>query len=342
MSKIEAGKLELEDGVVEVEALAQSIEAFAVLLQAKNVDFSVQVSEAARGAWGGDPQRVRQILHNLVANAVKFTESGSVQVAFSEQDGRLVLQVRDTGIGIAPERVPHIFDKFVQADASMTRRFGGAGLGLSICHDVACLMDGDIQVETAEGQGTTFTVSLPLPRLRTSAPDDSYPGPEPDLALDRLKVLVAEDNPMNQHVLRTLLEAIGLEPVIVSDGQEAVAAWRAAPWDIILMDIQMPVMDGASATRLIRELEQAEGRCRTAVIALTANAMPHHVAEYRAAGLDAVVAKPIDLGLLVQAMNAAMSPDGEGSAPQDDRRPEPSSPGLGPRRSASIGSAGCA
>lgn len=305
MSKIKAGKVELEDGIVDIQELADGVGAFAGLLQAKNVDLSVQVSDGARGSWAGDPKRVRQILHNLVANAVKFTERGSVSVAFSENHGCLIIQVRDTGIGIPPERVGHIFEKFVQADASMTRRFGGAGLGLSICHDFACLMGGDIQVDTVEGEGATFTVSLPLPRLGTAERDMQSSLPTPDLQSNGLRVLVAEDNLMNQHVLKTLLNAIGIEPVIVSNGKEAVASWRCAPWDIVLMDVQMPVMDGVSALRLIRETETAEGRDRTAVIALTANAMPHHVTEYLAAGMDAVVAKPIDLTLLVQAMNAA-------------------------------------
>ncbi len=330
MSKIEAGKLELEDGVVEVQALADSVEAFAVLLQTKNVAFSVQVSDGARGSWAGDPKRVRQILHNLVANAVKFTERGSVHVGFSENDGRLVLQVRDTGIGIAPDRVEHIFEKFVQADASMTRRFGGAGLGLSICRDVACLMGGDIQVDTVEGAGSTFTVSLPLSRITRAEPEAPSTAPAPDLSINDLRVLVAEDNPMNQRVLKTLLNAIGIEPVMVSNGEEAVASWRRAPWDIVLMDIQMPVMDGVSAVRSIRELEQAEGRDRTAVIALTANAMPHHVAEYLAIGMDAVVAKPIDLTLLVRAMNAATSSHDEELAPdaRDRSKRAPASVGF--------------
>ena len=316
MSKIEAGKFELEDGVVEVQALADSVEAFAVLLRTKNVAFSVQVSDGARGSWAGDPKRVRQILHNLVSNAVKFTDRGSVQVGFSENDGRLVLQVRDTGIGIAPERVEPIFEKFVQADASMTRRFGGAGLGLSICRDVVCLMGGDIQVDTVEGEGSTFTVSLPLSRITRVAPEAPSTAPAHDLSINDVRVLVAEDNPMNQRVLKTLLNAIGMEPVMVSNGEEAVTSWRQAFWDIVLMDIQMPVMDGVSAVRLIRELEQAEGRDRTAVIALTANAMPHHVAEYLAAGMDAVVAKPIDLALLVRAMSAATSVNDEESFPE--------------------------
>jgi PAS domain S-box-containing protein len=316
MSKIQAGKLELEDGVIEVEALADSVEASAVLLRAKGVDFSVQIADGVRGCWAGDPKRVRQILHNLVANAVKFTEHGSVHVAFSEDRGRLVLQVRDTGIGIPAERVTHIFEQFVQADASMTRRFGGAGLGLSICHDVACLMGGDIRVDTVEGEGSTFTVSLPLSRLDVAEREAPPPLPAPGISTEDLCVLVAEDNLMNQLVLKTLLNAIGIEPVIVSNGEEAVAAWRRKPWDIVLLDIQMPVMDGVSAVRAIREQEQVEGRERTPVIALTANAMPHHVIEYVAAGMDAVIAKPIDLAALVQAMNAATpSNDDEGGPP---------------------------
>ena len=327
MSKIQAGKLELEDGVVEVEALAQSVEAFAVLLQAKDVDFSIQIGDGARGCWAGDPKRVRQILHNLVANAVKFTERGSVQVAFAEDLDQLILQVRDTGIGIPRARVADIFDRFVQADPSMTRRYGGAGLGLSICHEVAGLMGGDIRVETVEDEGSTFTVRLPLPRLAFAEPAEVEMTPSVQISTGDLRVLVAEDNLMNQHVLRTLLNALGVDPVIVSNGQEAVASWGSASWDVILMDVQMPVMDGVSAARCIRAQEQAEGRERTAIIALTANAMPHHVSEYLNVGMDAVVAKPIDLGALVQAINGAASAYDEDDVPPEQTGAAPVSHG---------------
>lgn len=323
MSRIQAGRLELEDGVVEIKALADSVKMFAVLLQAKDVEFSVQIAEGVRSRWGGDPNRVRQILHNLVANAVKFTERGSVHVMFSEDRGRLVLQVRDTGIGIPLDRLAHIFEKFVQADASMTRRFGGAGLGLSICQDITSLMGGNIAVETVEGEGSTFTVNLPLPHLAIADADAAGPLPTAEISTDGLRVLVAEDNVMNQRVLRTLLNALGVEPVIVSNGEEAVACWRRESWDVVLMDVQMPVMDGVSAARSIRTQEQIERRDHTPIIALTANAMPHHLVEYMTAGMDAVVAKPIDLAALVQAINAAAPandveggpPDRSGSAP---------------------------
>jgi CheY-like chemotaxis protein len=167
-------------------------------------------------------------------------------------------------------------------------------------------MKGTIEVESVKDVGTTFTVCLPLVRAEP-AKALVIDTPLPVIAQDRaLRVLAAEDNPMNQLVLKTLLTEVGIEAVMVCNGQEALDAWRSQPWDIVLMDIQMPVMDGISAIRAMREIEQAEHRPRMPVIALTANAMAHHKTEYLAAGMDELVAKPISLVLLVKAMDAAL------------------------------------
>ncbi|HWA62629.1 MAG TPA: ATP-binding protein, partial [Caulobacteraceae bacterium] len=245
------------------------------------------------------PIRVRQILHNLVSNAVKFTEAGAVSVRADHDGERLTLAVRDTGPGIPLERVEALFGKFVQADATTTRRFGGSGLGLAICRDLATLMGGDVRVVTAPGRGSTFTARLSLPRATAPAP--AAPAPEPATA-SGLRVLAAEDNPMNQLVLRTLMDQLGVELRIVGDGAAAVEAARQAPWDVILMDVQMPVMDGPTAAGRIRDDERRLGSPRTPIVALTANAMAHQEAEYRAAGMDGVVAKPIQLDRLVAAI----------------------------------------
>ncbi|MDI1365845.1 MAG: ATP-binding protein [bacterium] len=302
LSKIQAGKLELEAGVVDAQDLANGALAFKALVEDKDVLFQLNLDPSAEGFWSADPGRVRQIVHNLVSNAVKFTDFGSVQVDIRHDGQNLILRVQDTGIGIPADRLTHIFDRFVQADASVTRRYGGSGLGLAICRDLVTLMHGSIGVESTQNVGTTFTVSLPLVRAAREPAPPQITAPVTAQARE-LRVLVAEDNRMNQIVLRTLLIEVGIEPLIVSNGQEALEAWRSASWDIVLMDIQMPIMDGLTAVGMIRDAERREQRQRTPVIALTANAMAHHKVEYLAAGMDALVAKPIGLALLLQAMD---------------------------------------
>jgi signal transduction histidine kinase len=311
LSKIEAGKLDLEEARFDISELARGAHAaFTAIAGKKGLDFALTVEKAARGVYLGDSTRVRQILYNLVSNALKFTEDGHVRVSVDRCDEKLVISVRDSGIGIPPERLPHLFEKFEQADTSTTRRYGGTGLGLAICRQLAELMGGQIDAESEVGEGTTFKVILPLPKvaasMRKSAPAVSTAPALPEG--DRpLKVLAAEDNAVNQLVLKTLLLQAGLEPVVVENGAHAVVAWEREEWDLILMDVQMPEVDGPTATKIIRERELAHGRTRTPIIALTANAMAHQVAEYRAVGMDAFVAKPIEVGALFLAMQQVLA-----------------------------------
>lgn len=309
LSKIEAGKLELEDSEFDIEALVAAAHGtFAALAAEKGLTFDLAISQAAKGLYRGDSLRVRQILHNLISNALKFTHKGGVTVAVRCRGEGLAILVRDTGIGIPPETSVRLFRKFEQADSSTTRCFGGTGLGLAICRQLAEMMGGTIKVASAVGKGALFTVVLPLPRIAVSAGPAPLPASvEPALGQVALNVLVAEDNAMNQLVLRTLLAQAGIDPVMVSDGHAAVAAWDSRPWDIILMDVQMPEMDGPTAAGLIRTREATEGRPRTPILALTANAMTHQLAEYRAAGMDDVVVKPIDVARLFQAMSAVLA-----------------------------------
>jgi PAS domain S-box-containing protein len=310
LSKIEAGKLQLEETEFDLVELARGAHAtFAATAQAKGLSFRLAVTPAARGTWLGDSVRLRQILYNLVSNALKFTDRGFVRVTVGRRRGRLVLKVADSGIGIAPDKLVGLFQKFEQADASTTRRFGGTGLGLAICRDLAEMMGGAISAASTPCEGTTFVVELPLKKLADAAakPRAGRRGePAPAAAGRPLRVLAAEDNPMNQLVLKTLLAQVGVEPVIVPDGRAAIAAWAGGAWDVVLMDVQMPVMDGPTATAEIRARERAEGRPRTPIVALTANAMDHQVAEYRAAGMDDFVAKPIEAGRLYEAISAAV------------------------------------
>ena len=313
LSKIEAGKLELELAPFDLEQLASGAHAaFTSIAAAKGLSFDLQIEPDAAGTYLGDSTRVRQILYNLVSNALKFTDRGHVSVRMSADERGLIVRIEDTGIGIPPDRVAHLFQKFEQADASTTRRFGGTGLGLSICRELAALMSGSITVESEIGLGSAFTVVLPLARTADIA---SVTAPAAEAAKaetppDRpLRILAAEDNPVNQLVLKTLLFQAGLQTEIVGDGRAAVDAWEDADWDLILMDMQMPVMDGLEATRLIREREAAIGRKRTPIIALTANAMSHQIADYMAIGMDAFVAKPIEVSQLFAAIAAVLNED---------------------------------
>ena len=310
LSRIEAGRLDLEDGVIDLDQVIGGLQAtFTTLATEKDVNLSVELAPEAQGCWRGDPTRVRQILYNLVSNAVKFTARGSVAVKVWRETPNLVFEVTDTGPGIPADRLSALFEKFVQADPSTTRRYGGSGLGLSICRQLAGLMGGQVLARSTLEVGSVFTVRLPLERTasesagpvreeRLEAPTQHKTSP--------LRILAAEDNPMNRLVLKTLLAQVGLEVECVADGAEAIAAWAQQDWDAILMDVQMPVMDGPTATREIRAQEAVTGRSRTPIIALTANAMAHHQVEYLGAGMDVLVPKPLELERLLVAIQTVL------------------------------------
>ena len=260
--------------------------------------------EAASGLYRGDPTRLRQVVSNLVSNALKFTAQGQVSIRARRLGDNVRIDVSDTGRGMDAEVLARIFTPFVQADNTTTRQFGGTGLGLSIVRRLARLMGGDVTVSSRPDVGSRFSLVLPLPYLGEAEPQAPRDGPS-TLEMKPLRVLAAEDNATNQFVLKTLLSQMGIEVSIVGDGAQAVDAWRSEPWDVVLMDIQMPVMDGFEATRRIRALEAVEGRSMTPIIALTANAMPHHLQECRVAGMDGLVAKPIDVRDLAAALQSA-------------------------------------
>ncbi|MHB8286081.1 MAG: ATP-binding protein, partial [Caulobacteraceae bacterium] len=313
-------------------AVRDTCAAVADVAHGKEVSLEVSVSQEVCGFWRGDVGRIRQVLNNLVSNALKFTPAGKVvvDVARGSDDG-VVLTILDTGIGISADHIPKLFAKFHQVDSANTRRFGGTGLGLAICRELVELMGGQISVDSAQGQGATFTVRLPLKRAevvqgtagRVETPLaqlTSTLGPfsvatdkaETVQASGGLRVLAAEDNPANQLVLRALLQAFDLTPLIVENGAIAVEAWAHEDFDIIFMDIQMPELDGVDATRRIRALERQSGRRRIPIIALTANVMAHQIEEYFYAGMDDVLAKPIEIARLAQALQAVDRPADEG------------------------------
>ena len=305
LSKIEAGKLDLEEIDFDLgEVMRGAHQAFTALANKKGLSFALDVA-GAEGVYRGDPTRVRQILYNLLSNAVKFTEQGEIRVLATLGEDGLRVTVRDTGTGIPADKLPLLFAKFSQVDASTTRRYGGTGLGLSICRQLAELMGGDITVESVAGKGSCFTVTLPLPRTGEARGPSVLQSPR-QASVDRpLRVLAAEDNTVNQLVLKTLLHHVGVSPVVVADGAAALEAWQAEAWDLVLMDVQMPVMDGVAATRAIRDLERQSGRPRTPIIALSANAMAHQVASYLEAGMDGHLAKPIEIARLFEVVQSA-------------------------------------
>ncbi|MDB5423850.1 MAG: sensor histidine kinase/response regulator [Phenylobacterium sp.] len=310
LSKIEAGKLELEEVEFDLDEIARGARAtFTVLAQKRGLACHLDAG-AARGVYRGDPARLRQALHHLISNALKFTEAGEIRVTASYDGRELAMTVADTGIGMSPAVMAGLFSKFSQADTSTTRRFGGAGLGLALCKQLADLMGGSISATSQEGKGSTFVFRAPMARVGDARPRrPAESGPAGETGRLALRVLAAEDNGVNQLVIRTLLQQIGIAPVIVENGELAVEAWKGGDWDLILMDVQMPVMDGPTAVRAIRALEAKTGRRRTPIIALTANVMRHQVAEYAACGMDGCVAKPIDATKLFEALQAALDAD---------------------------------
>ena len=304
LSKIEAGKLELEAGNFDLWRWRARSRPDSVRSPRTSACPWKWPSNRPRGVSGTVTQgRVRQVIDNLVGNAVKFTEAGGVKLDVGLAGEGVRIAVRDTGIGIEPDRLTTLFEKFVQADSSTTRRFGGTGLGLAICRELCRAMGGTITVQSEAGRGSVFVVELPL--IRASAAEAAAPAAPvhiPTSSLQGLRVLAAEDNEVNQLVLRTLLAQVGIEPMIVANGAEALAAFDQGPWDLILMDVQMPVMDGPSATRAIRAREAERGAAPTPIIALTANAMSHQLDEYRAAGMDGLLAKPIEIARLYEVL----------------------------------------
>ncbi|HEX2559646.1 ATP-binding protein, partial [Phenylobacterium sp.] len=256
LSKIGAGKLQLDRAEFDPAAVVRAVQAtFSAVAAAKALPLEVEIAPEAEGLYLGDAGRVRQVLANLVSNAVKFTHAGEVRIGLARAGEALQFTIADTGIGIRKDRQSQLFEPFVQADSSTTRQYGGTGLGLSICRELTRLMGGEISVTSVPGKGSTFTVALPLAFVRAGGGELEAAAPAGEPEFGAVRVLAAEDNPVNQLVLRTLLGQFGIAPHIVSDGLEAVAAWRAEPWDLILMDAQMPRMDGVEATRAIREAE---------------------------------------------------------------------------------------
>ncbi|WP_374469010.1 ATP-binding protein [Phenylobacterium sp.] len=314
LSKIEAGKLEIETVPFDLaDVVTHAAQAYAGTAEAKGLRLSLDIDPAADGRYLGDPTRIRQICYNLLSNAVKFTEAGGVRVAVRRAGEALEVSVADTGPGLAPDQLARLFERYVQAQPSDFRTHGGTGLGLAICRELAGLMGGEIRAESTPGEGSTFVLALPLAAAPADEAGEAAVAAAP-LMSGAIRVLAADDNATNRLVLQTLLAQAGIEPVLVDDGAQALEAWRAQDWDVILLDAQMPVMDGLEATRRIRAEEARTGRPRTPILALTANVMTHQLAEYRAAGMDDCVAKPIEVQRLYAAISEALAAEPDQAA----------------------------
>lgn len=295
LSKLEAGGMEFEMLPVDLrQSVSQAIDIVRPLVKQDELELKIEVDPAVPGSISFDPTRLQQVLLNLLSNAVKFTKAGSVtlRIAAPLAEGtRLRFEVIDTGIGIAAESLPTIFDKFTQADASVTRKYGGTGLGLAISRKIICGLGGDMNVESVVGEGCTFWFEVPyvveeMADKTAKAKAENTDGPLPD----DLRVLVAEDNRVNRLVISKQLGNLGLSPVLVEDGLEAVAAAAENDWDVILMDCHMPNMDGFAATGEIRKLPGERGQVH--IIALTASALAGDRERCLEAGMNDYLSKP--------------------------------------------------
>ena len=317
-SKIEAGRMELSPEPVDPAHLLHSVAGMLrPQAEAKGLELSVQVE--GDGGWiAADPVRLRQALFNLIGNAVKFTAEGRVQARLVLRDAgkrrkRLRFEIEDTGVGIPQAAQDHLFQRFHQADGSTARRFGGSGLGLAITRSLADLMGGTVGFTSREGKGSTFWLDVPAPVVEAPAIPEPSSNPAAAAPLEGLRILVVEDNPTNRLVAGKILEGLGASVATAEDGALGVQAVAGGCYDLVLMDIQMPEMDGVEATRRIRAL--GDEAAATPIIGLTANAMAHQRVTYLEAGMDGVAAKPISpADLIAEIARVLNGPAGEAHA----------------------------
>jgi len=319
-AKIESGRITIQpapfhlaDVVRETAALWRS------RAEAKGVALTVEIPPGAERLVEGDVVRIRQILTNLVSNALKFTAEGEVRLTLEEASSQRVrFTVADTGVGFEPEQKDHIFGRFHQADSSITRRFGGTGLGLAISRELAELMGGELDCLSEPGLGSRFWLETPLPpaaAVQGAVAAVACASLEADRA--PLRILLADDHPANRKVIEVLLSGSEADLVCVADGQEALEAFSKGGFDLVLMDMQMPVMDGLTATAAIRALETRLDWGRTPLLMLTANAMPDHIQAGRMAGADGHLSKPVTTATLFAGISdvlAAAGPKREAEA----------------------------
>jgi CheY-like chemotaxis protein/anti-sigma regulatory factor (Ser/Thr protein kinase) len=313
MTRIESGTVALTSAPFDLGALMRDIHAsLAPLAFQKSLAFTIDVALDAEGQRLGDASRLRQVVNNLLSNAIKFTERGAIALSVrAEEIGgieQVMVIVVDTGIGIAPDHHARVFERFAQVDASNTRRFGGTGLGLAISAEIVALMRGQMTLESEVGRGSSFSFNVPMGKApqQIGAPYSAAPAAQVNSEPTRTRILAAEDNDTNRLVLGAIIDVFGFDCTFVENGEQAVFAWSDGLFDVVLMDVHMPRMDGLQATREIRARERAEGRMKTPIIALTASALEHQVNECLAAGMDIHVAKPIQIATLRAAIDSML------------------------------------
>ena len=311
---LDGGKLELRPEPVRLtEVAAAAVSQHGPAAEAKGLELLVAAGEGAEDLALADAERLRQVLSQLLANAVKFTAEGRIVIRLRSAGPigmrHAFIEVEDTGLGFDPADAQRLFQRFEQGDGSFTRRFGGMGLGLAICRQMIELMGGSIRAVGRPGRGATFSVDLPWPLAEAQAEPEATATASPA----GLKVLVVEDNPTNRKVAELMLAAVGADTLCVENGALAVEAARAADYDIALMDLQMPVMDGLEAIRAIRGEEAASGRPRLPIVVVSANVAPEQLAASRTAGADGHVGKPIRPEELFNAIAEAVR-DGDSEA----------------------------
>ena len=298
-SKIDGGHMQLAQRQFDLRALLESVMAVSTV-QADDKGLGLNLVTPAGEQWvQGDPTRLRQILINLVGNAVKFTESGTVSLrSMRQDDDSTVIEVQDTGEGIPADQLEAVFSPFHQVDDTDRRRHGGTGLGLTISREIARAMGGELVCQSQPGRGTTFRLTVALPTAPPLVQMDTHHNPS--VPLDDLKVLLVEDNLVNALVAGAILKALGIQHDQAEDGSQAVTRYAAARYDLILMDCQMPGMDGFEATRQIRALQQITGQAHVPIVALTANALEGDRERALDAGMDDYLAKPFTDGDLAK------------------------------------------
>lgn len=304
LSKVEAGKIKLEDFDCNLQELLD--DTYHVLLpKAEIKGIRLNIDRHGPNMVKADPTRLRQVLLNLAGNAVKFTHKGHVKITIhclsrTINMARLRFQVEDTGIGIPDEFIQDLFQPFSQVDASTTRKFGGTGLGLAISDRIVRLYNSRIRIDSKRDEGTCFWFDLQLPIVQPTNINESRIYSHDAVDLTGCKVLLVEDNKVNQLVAIGMLEKLSCIVTIADNGRQGLNLWEDNDFDIVLMDIQMPIMDGLSAIKLLREAEQYSDRTHTVVIALTANAMKGDADRFKAAGMDDYISKPINFDVLTQ------------------------------------------
>jgi signal transduction histidine kinase/ActR/RegA family two-component response regulator len=321
ISKIEAKRLEIDPAPFNLsQAVEMTSELYAMTAREKGLDFDVDIAPECEGYFIGDGVRLRQVIANLTSNAIKFTENGYVRVSLRETSRHenkrdLEIIVEDTGIGMPEGAIHHIFSPFSQADESIFNRYGGTGLGLSICKSLIELMGGSIEVESKLGVGSRFICRLSLIRCQTREAEKAVNTIPENVHSGSARILVAEDHPVNQRVIELILKPLGYDIFTVENGMEAVEAVRATAFDLILMDIQMPEMNGLDATRRIRELEKKQGLIPGLIITLSANTSEEDKKNALRAGANRHVPKPITPERLINAVSDLMADHMDAEAP---------------------------